>query len=466
VSRSTRAWALAGAISVAVSSPVGGAAQGDEIESYGGDLWSRPRLTGTWGGLRDRLAERGVTVDIDLLQILQGVGTGGRSTGVEYGGSAHYNLSVDTAKLGLWRGGYLDVYAMSGYGESVNRLTGAVVPVSYNGVLPEPDAAVTALMNLTYTQMLTDWFGIFVGKVDNADGDSNAFADNYRTKFLNEGLATDFVNALVPSSAWGGGIVVTPWDGAIFYAGVLDPNGTPTDNGFDHAFDGGVLVSAQGRVTVRPFGLTGHHFLSVDWSDRAHPSLRQDPVNIARMLLELGFPRLRDLGPVLSRIIDRFEPGPAASPAPLRQEPTTWAVVYNFDQFLWSPDRSPERGIGVFFRFGVTAGNPNPFKYGYNAGLGGTGVVPGRPRDRFGIGWSRVDFSRDLLPGLRQSLGLGLNHEDAVEMYYSAAIAPWLHVTADLQIVEPGLKKDLDSAGRLQNVGTAVVGGLRVFTRF
>jgi hypothetical protein len=51
-------------------------------------------------------------------------------------------------------------------------------------------------------------------------------------------------------------------------------------------------------------------------------------------------------------------------------------------------------------------------------------------------------------------------------MYYDAAIAPWLHVAADLQIVEPGLRKDIDSAGRLKNVGTAVVGGLRVFTRF
>ena len=41
-----------------------------------------------------------------------------------------------------------------------------------------------------------------------------------------------------------------------------------------------------------------------------------------------------------------------------------------------------------------------------------------------------------------------------------------IHVAVDLQVVEPGLKKDIDSAGRLQNVGTAVVGGLRVFTRF
>jgi porin len=217
---------------------------------------------------------------------------------------------------------------------------------------------------------------------------------------------------------------------------------------------------------VKPFGLTGHHFLNVVWSNQARNSLSQDPANVSRMLLELRFPRRRSPGPTLSRIIDQFAPALAAPPTPLKQEHSTWAVLYNFDQFLWSPDRSPDRGIGVFFRFGVTDGNPNPFKYGYNAGIGGKGVVPGRPGDSFGIGWSRVDFSRDLLPGVRQSLGLGLSHEDAVEMYYNAAIAPWLYVTLDLQIVEPGLKKDIDSTGRLQSVGTTVVGGLRIFTRF
>ena len=51
---------------------------------------------------------------------------------------------------------------------------------------------------------------------------------------------------------------------AVGWRALLDPNGTPTDNGFAHAFDGGVLVGAQGRVTVKPFGLTGHLFVTAD----------------------------------------------------------------------------------------------------------------------------------------------------------------------------------------------------------
>ena len=51
-------------------------------------------------------------------------------------------------------------------------------------------------------------------------------------------------------------------------------------------------------------------------------------------------------------------------------------------------------------------------------------------------------------------------------MYYSAALTRWLNVTADLQIINPALKKVLGSDGRLQDVDTAVVAGLRIYSRF
>jgi hypothetical protein len=50
------------------------------------------------------MGKKGVVIDIDLLQILQGNATGGRDTGVAYGGTADYMLHVDTGKAGLWPG--------------------------------------------------------------------------------------------------------------------------------------------------------------------------------------------------------------------------------------------------------------------------------------------------------------------------------------------------------------------------
>ena len=92
--------------------------------------------------------------------------------------------------------------------------------------------------------------------------------------------------------------------------------------------------------------------------------------------------------------------------------------------------------------------------------------MPGRPSDTFGVGWSRIDFSNNLVPFLRDALNLGLDHEDAVELYYNVAVTKWLGLTVDLQIVNQGLKKTLTSSGQLKDVDTAVVGGLRAFVRF
>ncbi len=459
---------LLAALALGLSIPRGAMAQAPTPDAYGGDFWSRPRLTGDWFGLRDEMAKRGVTIDLDLTQILQGVGSGGRETDVGYWGLVDYRLSLDTGKLGLWPGGILDTHAMSSYGTSVNTQAGAIAPVNGAALFPSLriDEPATALMKLTYTQFLAKWLAVDAGKFSALDGDANEFAHDFRTQFLNLGLQFNLAGILVPFSAWGGGVVVLPWEGASLAVTVLDPNGTPTDNSFDHAFDGGVTLAAESRVTVKPFGLVGHQLVGFMWSDLERLSLRQDPSNLARLFLINRFPRLRDPGPVLEQILRRFFPQLLLPVAPLNREKETWAVYYNFDQYLWSPGGDPTRGVGPFFRFGVSDGLANPIKYHFNVGIGGKGVVPGRPRDTFGIGWSRIEFSKDLVPLLRKALDLGLEHEDAVEAYYNVAVTPWLGVTLDLQVVKPGLKKTLGSNGQLEDVGTAVIGGLRAFLRF
>jgi porin len=120
----------------------------------------------------------------------------------------------------------------------------------------------------------------------------------------------------------------------------------------------------------------------------------------------------------------------------------------------------------VFFGFGASDGNPNPIQYSFIAGLGGKGVVPGRSDDNFGLGIARTQFSGEFVPFLRQALNLGLQHEDAIEMYYNAAITHWLNLTADLQIINPGLTKTLNGSGGLTSVNTAVVAGARLRVRF
>ena len=50
-----------------------GAAEAPPANTYSGDFWSRSTLTGDWGGVRNDLAKKGVTFDLSLTQVYQGI---------------------------------------------------------------------------------------------------------------------------------------------------------------------------------------------------------------------------------------------------------------------------------------------------------------------------------------------------------------------------------------------------------
>jgi porin len=460
-------WIIIAAVALAGTLAASAAAQPvDEPKTYAGDFWSRPRLTGDWGGFREDLATRGIRFDVDLLLTPQGIASGGRDTGAEFWGNAEYTLNVDTGKAGLWPGGFLRVIANSGFGESVLGASGAISLVNTAALLPKPNDPTTALMHATFMQFLSPQFGLIAGKVFTLDAFQGEFAGNYRTQFLNGAMIIPLAAALVPISAYGGGIVALPWEGVVLSALALDPSGTPANSDVSEAFRDGAMVLGDAKVAIKPFGLVGHQGVTGMWSNKERSSLTQDPSNIARGLASEKFPMLDDPGPALRRILERRFPGLLVPVEPLNKKSDTWAVFYRFDQYLWQPKDDPKRGIGIFFTFGAADGNPNPIKHTYNMGIGGNGVVPGRPNDNFGLGWARTDFSSEFVPFLRRQLDLGLDHEDVIEMYYNASVTPWLNATLNLQVIETGLKKMVDSSGSLKDVNTTVVAGLRLLARF
>jgi hypothetical protein len=56
------------------------------VPNYGGNVWSRSYLTGDWGGLRSRLADRGVQFEFNVTQIFQDVASGGTNRTGRYSG--------------------------------------------------------------------------------------------------------------------------------------------------------------------------------------------------------------------------------------------------------------------------------------------------------------------------------------------------------------------------------------------
>lgn len=435
-------------------------------ETWGGDFWSRARLTGNWGGSRDELGKKGVVFDVDLLATPQDVMSGGKDTGATMWGNATYTLNVDTGKAGLWPGAFINVKGDSSIGNSGYDEVGALVPVNAATLVPRPLHADTGLESASLTQFLNPKFGLLAGKIYTLDLMHGEFYGNYQSQFMNTALSIPMAFSLVPLSAFGGGAVFLPSEHLTLLALALDPDGEVMNNDIGDAFDDGVLLMFSAIGTIKPFGLAGHQTVSGMWSDKTRFSLDQDPSNIARMLATSKFPLLGDPGPVLTRILERRFPGLLVPVQPAERENDTWAVSYGFDQYLWQPSGDAKRGIGVFFNFGVTDGEVNPVEYSYLAGIGGNGVVAGRPRDTFGIAWARTEFSDEFVPFLRQRLDLGLNHEDAIEMYYNASITPWLSVSPSIQVVNSGMNKKLESNGNLDNLDTAAVFFLRTFVRF
>ncbi len=457
---------LLGATLLSGTSPAGAQGPVEVPPTWGGDLSSRPRLTGDWSGSRDELGSKGVVVDIDLVLTPQSVMSGGKDTGTVAWGNATYTLNVDTGKAGWWPGGFFNVKGDSGFGNSGYGENGAFVPASTATLVPDPLEPGSGLESATFTQFLSPRFGLLLGKFYTLDLAHGEFYGNYQTQFMNMALSVPMTTALVPISAFGGGAVFLPVAGVSVLGLALDPSGTVMDNDVGDAFDDGVLFLGAATVKVSPRGLAGHQSLTGVWSDKTRLSLDQDPSNLARFLLTERFPRLGDPGRVLTRILERHFPGLLVPVQPANREDSTWMIGYALDQYLWQPGGDSGRGIGIFFNVGATDGNPNPVEYSYVAGIGGNGVVPGRPDDSFGIGWARTQFSDDFVPFLRQRLDLGLDHEDAIEMYYNAAITPWLRVSPSIQIIDSGLERSLDSNDRLAELDTAAVFFLRTQVRF
>jgi porin len=111
---------------------------------YSGDIWTRSTLSGDWWGVRNDLANKGVTLDMSITQVGQGVVAGGKNGAWEYGGRGDFILNLDSGKLGLWPGGFFNFEMEGNWGLAVNNKTGALMPVSTSQLFPEPPGVFSA----------------------------------------------------------------------------------------------------------------------------------------------------------------------------------------------------------------------------------------------------------------------------------------------------------------------------------
>jgi porin len=357
--------------------------------------------------------------------------------------------------MGLWPGGLFAFHGETKIGDNINPKVGSLIPPDFQGLLPVPgDPGMTTLSEFYVMQALSEQFVILAGKLDGTSLlDQNAFASNQRTQFMNTGLRinpTLFYS--VPYTTMGALAVWLPTKWLQISTAVADndPDGAATTTGFNTAFHGRdwYTVGQEFDFTIKPFGKTGHQRLGWFWTSRDFPEIGGDG--------RIQFPRI--IGP---RLIDRRSlprwarvlrlGSQVYSLTDLETSADTWGLFYNFDQFLFTEADDPEQGVGILGRFGY-GGEPNIFEQFYSIGVSGTGSIPTRDRDTWGVGYYHANINDDTLSGL------SLHSEQGVEVYYNIEITPWCHITPDLQvIVDPGGSDRHD---------VAVVYGLRMQVTF
>jgi porin len=416
-------------------------------DPYSGDLLSRSTLTGDWGGYRNEWAQKGITFDLSITQVGQGVVNGGKSGAWEYGGRSDIIMNLDTQKLGLWPGGFFNLELEGNWASAVNAKTGALMPVNTNQIFPVAGSDNFNLPALNFTQFLSPYAGLTIGKyatITSTSGDMNEFAHGKgATQFMN--MAFNFNPLLaftVPYSTLGTGVIVLPTKDpkeAIVSFMVLSATGSASTSGFGDLDGNNITVAGEGRVRTNFFDLTGHQLFGTTFSNKKFTSIDQR----------------------LGEIVETRA---------LKAEKGSWNIYYNFDQYLYEPKKGVDRGVGVFGRLGVADGNPNFMKFFSSIGVGGKGVFESRPLDQFGLGYYFININNPSIQSLLQTRDF-LRDEYGFEAYYNFALTPWALLTPDIQVVR-GAQKDtvniiqgpLGLLPRIdkKSIGTATVLGLRL----
>ncbi|MCC6507734.1 MAG: carbohydrate porin [Pirellulaceae bacterium] len=389
------------------------------------DLTLSSWLDGDQSKLRQGLSDNGITFTNNLTNFYFGNTRGGLEREFRFGGHGDYLTNIDINKLGGPQGQFLQIRAEHRYGESLAGSTGTLLPPNLATDLPVADSDDIYITNFLFTQALSESFALYAGKLDTLDGDMNAFAHGRGIRqFSNAAFVVNPIGLrTVAYSTLGTGFVFLKDREPIYNFLVLNARDTTTSDGFSELFADGAVISQELRIPTNLLGLPGHQLFGAIWSSRNFAALDQSPLI------------------VLPRV-------------PIARESGSWALTYNFDQYLFVDPCDSKRGWGLFGRVGVADPNTNPIQSFYSLGVGGNSRLRGRENDTFGLGWYYSETSKNIAPFLA-NLG-NLRDGQGGEMFYSVAVRKRFTVTADTQVLLPARA----------NVDTALTCGLRANLTF
>ncbi|MEE9359387.1 MAG: carbohydrate porin [Hyphomicrobium sp.] len=404
-------------------------AQAQDHEGHA-SLWERAQLFGDWRGVRTRLAQRGIIVDLQSTQFYQGITSGGppgKRGEWEYGGVGDAYITIVGDKFG-WKGFLFSIHAETRFGDSINPFVG-LAPPNHRLLMPPEDPPVIAVTNYSFIQQIGRGWAVSAGQFNMFDlWDQIYHGGKGVDKFMNASLILplNFGRPISAVSIPGASILKTKGLEIEGVLAVLDTKDYSTKFGVEDLFDQGATIVGLWKFFHKIHGLPGYTSIVGMYNTREFNSI--DPSGII------------------------FIPGQGLQFAEVAG---SWGVTGILSQKLWMDPANPKRNVELFAQLGIADDDPNPINWVGTVGLTASGVIPGREHDGFGVGYFYTGLS-DNFKQLLNVINLPLRDLQGVEVYYKFGLTPWLAVTADLQVVQPSVKA----------LDTDVIAGVRTKVTF
>ena len=389
----------------------------------------RTHLLGDWGGVRSRLAERGIIFDFQATQFYQGVVDGSAGTSDwQYGVKGDYFLTVIGEKAGLWKGIIFNVHAETRAGEDVNALTG-LSPANAAMSYPNSDNT-TAITQAMAIQMVGEQTGLVAGKINAFD-----FIDLvYQTGrgvdgFMNTSLVIPTPLAqTIPASLATAGVLKFKGKDVQGAAVVYDPNNCATTSCVDPLFGNGAALAGLWKFytgTGHDGARAGYVSFGGTWSGKEYTVV--DPQSLF------------------------FVPGEGLA---FTETQERWSVFSVVDQPLWVDPSYGSRELSFKGMYTLTDGEASPIKWSATAALKLTSPIRNRDSDTFAVGY----FHNELNSGFKNAVGpllsvaatvtsrtptrIAIEDTDGFEAYYVAQLTPWFAMTGDVQVITATLSSE------------------------
>jgi porin len=372
------------------------------------DWLKQPEATGDWGGERKKLLDKGTKIDASFTQFFDWVPVGDDDRGFDYGGKFDVKVKSNLSKA-LWEGFSVDGHFEVRYGDVPLLAGGTLIPTSTALLFPESDGTHAKVSSLYGSQLLENRFVLQFGRFNALDlYNAHPFTGGEGIdRFMNLSLTAPPVSArTVPPSFEGVLFSVLKGQHPALTVGLLES----TQDGF---FENGATFMWNAGLPVKlSKTLPGGVSVGGEFSSFEGNSLEQSPWAL------LPLPGID---------------------VPLEQVKGAWTFNVTVDQFVWMHPNDPTKGMGVFGMFGVSDGDPSFLRTQMFVGFGGAAPFEGRSRDSFGAAFFYNDVSNDLEDTLNPFLPI--RNEQGVELFYNWAPIGWSRVSADLQIIDPFLRR-------------------------